>query len=95
MSIKSLKIVIKPDFPNYYTTVNHHETLPQRSSMDCNTNLYPGEFPFCGNCIHYPGPKVCPVARVSVDSTSDGTGCVMTGAYQKKSNAMDSVMRVH
>ena len=57
-----------------------------------SSKLFPGEFPFCGNCIHYSGTKVCPVSGVSVNFTSDGTGCVMTGVYQKKTCAKDSVM---
>ena len=60
---------------------------------DCSSSkLFPGEFPFCGNCIHYSGPKVCPVSGVSVNHTSDGTGCVMTGVYQKRTCNQDSIM---
>jgi hypothetical protein len=95
MNTKNLEVAFKTNCSNNFTKVDQYEAIPRKTSMNCNTNLFPGEFPFCGNCIHYSGPKVCPVARVSVDSTSDGTGCVMTGVYQKKSNAMDYVMRVH
>jgi hypothetical protein len=92
MSCKISNIVFKSNYSKDFPTVNHHEILPQKTSMDCNTNLLPGEFPFCGNCIHYPGPKVCPVANVSVDSTTDGTGCVMTGVYKKRLYTKDSVI---
>lgn len=92
MSCEISNVVFKSNYSKEFPTVNHHETLPQKTSMDCNTKLFPGEFPFCGNCIHYPGSKVCPVSNVSVDSTSDGTGCVMTGVYQKKSNTKNFVM---
>lgn len=92
MYCKNFKISCKHNSSNDFTTINHHETLPQKTSIDCNTNLYPGEFPYCGNCIHYPGSKVCPVAKVSVDSTSDGSGCVTSGAYQKKSYTKNFVM---
>lgn len=92
MYCKNFKISCKHNSSNDFTKVNRHETLSQKTSLDSDTYLYPGEFPFCGNCIHYPGSKVCPIARVSVDSTSDGTGCIMIGVYKKKSNAIDSVM---
>ena len=92
MNSQDLKIVFKPSYSNDFTTVNHSKTLQPEISRNCNTKLFPGEFPYCGNCIHYSGPKVCPVSGVSVNFTSDGTGCVMTGVYQKKTCAKDSVM---
>ena len=92
MNTQDLKIVFKPNSSNDFTTVNHLNVLQPEISMNCNTKLFPGEFPFCGNCIHYSGPRVCPVAGVSVDHTSDGTGCVMIGVYQKKTCTKDSVM---
>lgn len=92
MNSKTIKNVFKPICFDDLTTINHYETMPQKTSMDCKTYLFPGEFPFCGNCIHYSGPKVCPVAGVYVNHTSDGTGCVMTGVYQKKTCTKDSVM---
>ena len=92
MSTQDLKIEFKPNSSNNFTTVNHSKTLQPEIRRNCNTKLFPGEFPFCCNCMQYSGPKVCPVVGVSVDHTSDGTGCVMAGVYQKKTCTKDSVM---
>lgn len=92
MNIKKSKVAFKTNCSNDFTKVDQYEAIPQKTSRDYVTNLYPGEFPFCSNCIHYPGPKVCPIANVSVDSATDGTGCVMTGVYKKRLYTKDSVI---
>lgn len=92
MSAKNLEVAFKTNCSNDFTKVDQYEAIPRKTIRDYITNLYPGEFPFCDNCIHYPGPKVCPVARVPVNSTSEGSGCVMTGVYKKKLNTKDSVI---
>ena len=92
METNNSKIAFVANCSNVFTKVNHFETMPLKISGDYDAKLYPGEFPYCGNCIHYSGPKVCPVAGVYVNHTSDGTGCVMTGVYQKKTCTKDSVM---
>lgn len=56
-----------------------------------NKNLLPGEFPYCGNCIHFCGPQVCPISNVLIDATSDGTKCVWRGVYQKKGNVNEDI----
>ena len=73
-----------PSSINNSIEVNGLEKRQFDTNGDCSSKLYPGEFPYCGNCIHYSGPRVCPVSNVSIDSTSDGTDCVLSGVYRKK-----------
>lgn len=82
----------KSDCSDAFIAVNHCEASLLEISRDCAIMLFPGEFPFCGNCIHYSGPGVCPVANVPVDSSSDGAGCVLSGVYQKKHITEESSM---
>lgn len=92
MSTKTIKNVFKSNCSNTFNAVNHNEESPSEIIRDSTTKLFPGEFPYCGKCILYSEPGVCPIANVLVDNTSDGTGCVLRGVYQKKHITQESAM---
>lgn len=74
--------------PHYHVSNNNNGHI----NFMYKSHLHLGEFPYCGNCIHFCGSQVCPISNVLIDATSDGTKCVWRGVYQKIGEANKDVI---